>query len=254
VPWYEVVALLAAGMAAGTINVIVGSGTLITFPTLLFFGFPPLVANVSNGIGLVAGGLSGIQGYRKELVGQGGTLLRLAPFTLVGAVTGAMLLFWLPESAFDAIVPVLIGLALLLVLFGARLKVWAAGRHPDHDSGGRRLLLTVGVLFAAIYGGYFGAAQGVLMIGIMSALMATSLQRINGLKNVLVTLANAASSVVFIVMAPDRIDWTVVALIAAGSATGGAIGARVGRRLSPVVLRAVIVVIGVVAIGKMFVS
>ena len=133
-PWYEVVALLAAGMAAGTINTIVGSGTLITFPTLLFFGFPPLVANVSNTVGLVAGGLTGIHGYRRELVGQGGTLRRLVPVSFLGALTGAILLLKLPESAFNAIVPVLIAAALLLVLLGPRLQAWAAARHPDHDS------------------------------------------------------------------------------------------------------------------------
>ena len=98
-PWYEVVALLTAGMAAGTINTIVGSGTLITFPTLLFFGIPPLVANVSNTIGLVAGGLTGIHGYRAELTGQGSVLRRLVPASVVGAVTGAILLLELPESA-----------------------------------------------------------------------------------------------------------------------------------------------------------
>ena len=250
-PWYEVVALLAAGMAAGTINAIVGSGTLITFPALLFFGYPPLVANVSNTIGLVAGGLTGIHGYREELVGQGSTLRRFAPVSFIGAVTGAILLLKLPESAFDAIVPVLIAAALLLVLFGARLKAWSTARHPDQDSGGRRLLLIAGIFGAGVYGGYFGAAQGVLMVGILSALMTISLQRINGLKIVLVTLANAVAAVVFILVAPDRIDWSVAALIAVGSLAGGYVGARVGRRLSPVVLRAAIVVVGVLAIAKM---
>ncbi len=253
-PWYQVIALLAAGMAAGTINTIVGAGTLITFPTLLFFGYVPLVANVSNTVGLLAGGLAGIHGYRRELVGQGEVLRRLAPWSFLGALTGAILLLWLPESAFDAIVPALIAAALLLVLFGPRLKAWAAARHPDHDSGGRRVMLTVGVLGAGVYGGYFGAAQGVLMVGIMSALMVISLQRINGLKNVLVTLANAVAAVVFIVVAPDRVDWLVAALIALGSLVGGFVGARYGRRLSPVVLRRVIVVVGVVAIAKMLVA
>jgi uncharacterized protein len=250
VPWYEVVALLAAGMAAGTINAIVGSGTLITFPTLLFFGIPPLDANVSNTVGLVAGGLTGMHGYREELVGQGSTLRRLAPVTFIGAVTGAILLLKFPD-AFDAIVPVLIAAALVLVLFGARLNAWAAARHPDHDSLGRRLLLTAGIFGTGVYGGYFGAAQGVLMVGILSALMTISLQRINGLKIVLVTLANAVAAVIFILVAPDRINWPVAALIAVGSLAGGYIGARVGRRLSPVVLRGVIVVVGVLAIAKM---
>jgi len=251
VPWYEVIALLVAGMAAGTINTIVGSGTLITFPTLLFFGFPPLLANVSNTIGLVAGGLTGIHGYRRELVGQGDILRRLMPLSVLGAATGALLLLWLPESAFDAIVPVLIASALLLVLFGPRLKVWAAARHPDHETGGRRVLLTVGVFAAGVYGGYFGAAQGVLMVGIMSALITIGLQRINGLKNVLVTVANAVAAVIFILLAPEQIDWLVVALIAVGSLAGGYVGARVGRRLSPRLLRGIIVVVGVLAIVKM---
>jgi uncharacterized membrane protein YfcA len=253
VPWYEVVALLAAGMAAGTINTIVGSGTLITFPTLLFFGYAPLVANVSNTVGLVAGGLTGIHGYRAELVGQGPTLRRLVPVSFLGALTGAILLLKLPESAFDAIVPALIAAALLLVLFGPRLQAWAAARHPDHDSLGRRLLMSVGVYAAGIYGGYFGAAQGVLLVGIMSVLMTISLQGINALKNVLGTVVNSVAAITFMLVAWERINWPVAALIAAGALAGGYVGARVGRRLSPVALRGVIVVIGVVAIAKMVV-
>ena len=250
-PWYEVVALLAAGMAAGTINTIVGSGTLITFPTLLFFGFPPLVANVSNTVGLVAGGLTGIHGYRAELAGQGRTLRRLVPSSLLGAVTGAILLLVLPESAFNAIVPVLIGASLVLVVLGPRLQTWAAVRHPDHDSLGRQLVLTLGVFVAGVYGGYFGAAQGIMLVGIMSVLLTISLQRVNGLKNVLSTVVNTVAAVTFIIVAPDRINWAVAALIAVGALAGGYAGAKVGRRLSPVVLRGVIVVIGVVAIAKM---
>ena len=250
-PWYEVVALLAAGMAAGTINTIVGSGTLITFPTLLFLGFAPLVDNVSNAVGLVAGGLTGIHGYREELAGQGRTLRRLVPTSFLGAVTGAVLLLALPASAFDAMVPFLIAAALLLVLLGRRLQAWAATRHPDQESRGRRVLMTVGVFAAGVYGGYFGAAQGVLLVGILSALMTISLQHINGLKNVLVTVANAVAAVIFILVAPERINWSVAALIAVGALAGGYVGARVGRRLSPVVLRGLIVVIVVVAIANM---
>jgi uncharacterized protein len=250
VPWYEVIALLAAGMAAGTINTIVGSGTLITFPTLLFFGISPLVANVSNTVGLVAGGLTGIHGYRAELVGQGGTLRRLVPVSLLGAVTGAILLLKLPASAFNAIVPVLIGASLLLVLLGPWLQAWAAARHPDHDSAGRRVLITVGVFATGVYGGYFGAAQGILLVGIMSVLMTIGLQRVNALKNVLATVANAVAALTFMLVASERIIWSVAALIAAGSLAGGFVGARVGRRLSPVLLRALIVVVGVLAIVK----
>lgn len=249
-PWYEVISLLVAGMAAGMINTIVGAGTLITFPTLLFFGYAPLVANISNTVGLVAGGLTGIHGYRRELAGQGQVLRRLMPLSFLGAVTGAILLLWLPASAFDAIVPVLIAIGLLLVLLGPRLKAWAAARHQDHESTGRRALLAVGVFAAGVYGGYFGAAQGVLMVGIMSALMVISLQRINGLKNVLVTLVNAVAAVIFILVAAEKVDWAVAALIALGALAGGYLGARTGRRLSPAVLRGLIVVVGVISIVK----
>jgi uncharacterized membrane protein YfcA len=250
VPWYEVVALLAAGMAAGAINTIVGSGTLITFPTLLFFGFPPIVANVTNTVGLVAGGITGIHGYRAELSDQGPSLRRLVPASVLGSVTGAILLLKLPASAFESIVPVLIGVALLLVLFGPRLQGWAAARHPDHDSLGRRLVLAVGIFAAGVYGGYFGAAQGVLLVGIMSVMLTIRLQSINGMKNVLATVANAVAALVFILVAWDRINWAAAALIAIGALAGGYVGARVGRRLSPRVLRWVIVVIGVAAIAK----
>ena len=249
--WYEVIALLVAGMAAGTINTIVGAGTLITFPTLLFFGYPPLVANISNTVGLVAGGVTGIHGYRRELVGLRGVLRDLMPVSLVGAVTGASLLLWLPPAAFNAIVPVLIAAGLVLVLLGPRLQAWAAARHPDHDSGPRRLLLTAGIFAAGVYGGYFGAAQGVLLVGIMSALMTISLQRINGVKNVLATVANVVAALTFILLAPARINWAVAALIAIGALAGGYVGARFGRRLSPVMLRGLIVVVGVLAIAKM---
>lgn len=250
-PWFEVVALLVAGMAAGAINTIVGSGTLITFPTLLFFGYPPVVANISNTIGLVAGGLTGIHGYRAELAGQGSTLRRLVPVSFLGGVVGAILLLILPESAFEAIVPILIAAALLLVLLGRRLQAWAAARHPDQDSAGRRVLLTVGVFAAGVYGGYFGAAQGILMVGIMSVLMAVTLQRVNALKNVLVTVVNAVAAVTFMFVAWERINWSVAALIAVGSLAGGYVGARVGRRLSPGFLRGLIVAVGILAIAKM---
>jgi uncharacterized membrane protein YfcA len=173
------------------------------------------------------------------------------PLSFLGAVTGAILLLWLPASAFDAIVPALIGLSLVLVLLGPRVQAWAAARHPDHDSTGRRLLLMTGVFATGVYGGYFGAAQGVLMVGIMSALMTISLQNINGLKNVLSTVVNLVAALTFIIVAPELIDWAVAALLAVGALAGGYVGARTGRRLSPVMLRGVIMVVGVAAIAKM---
>ena len=250
----EVVAIILAGLAAGTINTIVGSGTLVTFPTLLFFGYPPVAANVSNSLGLVPGGMAGAWGYRHELRSLGPMLRKLAPASLVGSVLGAVLLLVLPPEAFETIVPVLIFIALLLVVFGPRLSRWAANQHADHLTPGRSVALILGILFAGMYGGYFGAAQGVLLLGIMSILLPLGIQQINGIKNVLGMIVNLVAAVVFLIVAPGVINWTVVLLISIGSLMGGFLGARVGRAMRPGLLRAVIVVIGTVAIINLLVD
>ncbi len=247
------VAVAVAGVAAGTINTIVGSGTLITFPTLLALGFPPVVANVSNNIGLVAGGLSGSWGYRRELSGQRGRLLRLGPASLLGGIAGAVLLLVLPSAAFEAIVPALLALALGLVLVQPRLQTLLQRRREQRTlapGAVHTTTLTAGVGLAGVYGGYFGAAQGVLLVGLLGSMLPESLQRVNATKNVLSLLVNAVSAVVFLLVARNRIDWLVVGLISAGSVVGGQLGAHTGRRLPPPVLRAVIVVVGLVAIVK----
>ena len=248
----EVLAILAAGMAAGTINTIVGSGTLVTFPVLLFLGFPPLSANVSNNIGLVAGGVSGSFGYRHELTGRAHTLQRLMPLSLVGSIIGAALLLVLPAAAFKAIVPALIVVALVLVLVGPRLQATGAAHH--HDESAPRWhawLIGVGVLVAGMYGGYFGAAQGVLLMGLFSALSTEPLQRLNGYKNVLSLIVNFVAAIMFVIFARDQINWVVALLIGIGAFVGGIIGARVGRRIPPTALRGLIILIGVIAIVKL---
>jgi uncharacterized membrane protein YfcA len=248
----DVAAIIAAGFAAGTINTIVGSGSLITFPTLLVLGYPPLTANVSNNIGLVPGGVSGSYGYRYELEGRSGTLWRLGPLSFLGSVVGASLLLVLPPEAFNAIVPVLIAIALVLVLIGPRVQRRAADRPPDEaQPSWHPWALGVGIFVAGAYGGYFGAAQGVLLMGIFSALSSEPLQRLNAYKNVLSSIVNAVAAVTFILFARDSIDWWVVLLIAVGSFVGGVVGARIGRRIPPAALRGLIVVIGVVAIVKL---
>ncbi|WP_137121605.1 sulfite exporter TauE/SafE family protein [Segeticoccus rhizosphaerae] len=246
----EALAILLAGMAAGTINVIVGSGTLITFPTLLFFGYPAVAANMSNSVGLVAGGFSGVYGYRAELRGQGHVLRQLVPASLAGGVTGALLLLGLPPDAFQAIVPVLIAIAALLVVLGPAIQRRSSAAHPDRQTPTRRWLLIGGVYLAGAYGGYFGAAQGVLLVGLMNVLMSAGLQRINGIKNVLSTVVNLVAAVTFMIVAWDQIRWEVAALIAVGSLIGGYVGARIGRKMPPWLLRSVIVLISVVAITK----
>ncbi len=245
------VIILVAGTAAGTINTVVGSGSLITFPTLVALGYPPLLANVSNNIGLVPGSLSGVYGYRRELVGQRDRLQRLVPASLVGGLAGSTLLLVLPSKVFQKVVVVLIAIALVLVVVQPVLSKRLAARRAEGGHGHRDVtpVLAGLVFFTGVYGGYFGAAQGIILIAILSIFLNDDLQRLNATKNVLAMTVNAVASVVFI--RTTEIDWKVVGTIAIGSTVGGQIGARVGRRLNPKVLRAVIVVVGLTALVRL---
>lgn len=287
---WGLVVVAAAGVAAGLINAVVGSGSLFTFPTLLALGVPSVTANVSNNIGLVPGNVAAAWGYRAELTGQRRRTATLVPASLLGSVVGAGLLLVLPARAFSAVVPVLIALSVVLVVLQPRLQAALRRRSaaaaqvagPASDTradaavddpaahgadvaapdGPPRVtaaagpaavspLLVAGVFVAGVYGGYFGAAQGVLLIGLLGSLVVETLQRLNGVKNVLALVVNATAALVFAVFASSRIAWPVVVAIAVGSTIGGLLGARVGRRLSPTVLRVVIACVGVAAIVRL---
>ena len=254
----EALAIFAAGGAAGAVNAVVGSGSLITFPTLLAFGIPPVVANVSNNVGLVSGNVSGAIGYRRELAGQRSRLIRLGVIAAAGSVAGAAALLSLPSSSFQVIVPALILISCVLVV----VQPWLSGRiiarrrlraeqpgaaQPGNERTG--LLLGAGVFASASYGGYFGAAQGVLVIGLLGTFLDESLQRINGAKNVLVAVVNGTAAIVYIAFA--HVAWLVALLIAIGSTLGGLVGARYGLRLPPLALRIFVVLIGVIAAVKL---
>jgi uncharacterized protein len=243
----EALAIFGAGAGAGAINSVVGSGSLITFPALLAFGYPPVLANVSNNIGVVPGNVSGVLGYRAELAGQRQRLLRLGAASVAGSLVGGLLLLELPPHAFQAAVPVLILVACGLVIVQPWVNRWLASRRNRDDrqrpNGGPALL--GGVFGTGIYGGYFGGAQGVLLIGLLGTFLDEGLQRINGAKNVLAGAANITAAVLFVLVA--QVNWVLVALIAAGSAIGGVIGARIGRRLPPVALRCLVVLVGAAA-------
>jgi uncharacterized protein len=242
-------AVLLAGTAAGTVNTIVGSGTLITFPVLLAVGYSPVLANVSNTVGLTPGSVSGAVGYRAELAGQRRRLTTLGLFSVLGGLTGAILLLTLPAGAFRAIVPVLIGLSLVLVVMQPRMARRLAATQADGGGPARGgTTMHAGVYGAGVYGGYFGAAQGVLLIGLLGVFLHEDLQRINAAKNVLAALVNATAAAVFVVVAD--VAWAAAGLIAVGSVLGGQLGASVGRRIPPAVLRALIVVVGALAIVK----
>jgi len=245
----EILAILLAGGAAGAINTIVGSGTLITFPTLIAFGVPPIVANASNTIGLVPGSLSGAWGYRRELKGQGARLLRFASASAIGGAIGAVLLFVLPDDAFAAIVPVLIVLGLVLVVTGPRISKGVARRREAKGGTLREhgpWWMWPVVTLTGVYGGYFGAAQGIILMAFLGIGLDETLQRLNAVKNLLVALVNGIAGVLFAIFVD--VDWLVVGLIGVGAIIGAQLGAAYGRRLPDNVLRGFIVVVGLAAL------
>ena len=241
-----VIAVLAAGLAAGAINAVVGSGSLITFPTLLAAGYSPLVANVSNTVGLVFGSVSAAVGYRRELRGQRVRVARLGVFSLAGGLTGALLLLALPQRVFESVVPALVLLAVALVVLQPWLGRVLAQRRSRP---GAAAALRAGVFAIGVYGGYFGAAQGVILLALLALLVEDSLQRLNGLKNALAAVVNGVAAVVFAIHSP--VAWEPALLIAGSSIAGGQLGAGLGRRLSPLLLRAVIVVGGLAVVVKL---
>jgi uncharacterized protein len=247
----EIVWIALAGLGAGAINTVVGSGTLITFPVLLAFGYAPVTANVSNTIGLVPGSVSGAIGYRRELSGQRARAVRLGCMSAAGGITGAVLLLVLPASTFATIVPGFIAAALVLTLAQPRLNRWLAAHELDLEHRAAPLVAAL-VYVTGVYGGYFGAAQGILLLAILGVSLAQSLQRTNALKNVLAGLVNGVAGVYFAFAA--HVDWGPAAIIAVGSVLGAQLGARYGRRLPPAALRMVIVVVGVSAIVRLLVT
>lgn len=229
--------IAVAGLWSGLINSIVGSGTLVTFPTLLWLGVPPLTANVSNNIGLVPGAITAMLGTRDEHHAAVRTFVRrLLPASILGSVVGAALLLLLPEGAFAAVAPFLVLVGVVLVVVGPRMTR-ARGGRPHH------VALLIGIVFATgVYGGYFGAAQGVILIAVLSVFASLSLREANALKNLLVGAVNLIAGVIFVFT--PHVDWAIVATIAVGSTVGAYIGARYGRRIPSPIYRAIIVVIG----------
>lgn len=278
-PGVEWLIIFGAGFAAGVVNVVVGSGTLLSFPLLVLLGYPPLVANISSTIGLIPGSASGVVAYRRELLNRKALVRVLLPASTAGGLLGALLLLLLPAEVFSAIVPWLIGIGIGLVLLGPILKRGdkertsvsggSVSQQPSLSgaSAGRRtmsvlpvssptlfpsttmtMVAVLGTLLLGIYGGYFGAAQGILLMGLLGVALSLGMQELNAIKNLSVLAVNAIAAAVFIIVSPGTINWVLVWLIAAGSACGGFVGGNVAKRLSPRFLRASIVVVGVIAI------
>jgi uncharacterized protein len=249
-------AIVAAGSAAGFMNSIVGSGTLISFPTLVGVGFGDIAANVANNIGLFPGSTSAAYGYRKELQGQRHRLIILSSASAVGAVIGAVLLFTLSKAAFTYIVPFLILIGVTLVLLQptivSKVKARQEAAARDGATVARREVspaLWLAVCAAGVYGGYFGAAQGVILIGVMGIFLQDELVRINAAKNVLAGVVGFVAAIVFV--AKGNVPWGAAGLVAIGSITGGLIGAKIGRRIPAPVLRGIVATVGIAAATKL---
>jgi uncharacterized membrane protein YfcA len=250
--------LIAAGMTAGLMNAVVGAGTLVTFPALLFLGYPPVLANVSNTVGLVPGSVMAAIGYRATLRGRGALVRRLLLATATGGTTGGALLILLPGRAFDAIVPWLLLLAAVLAAIqprvAAAIATRRAARGQGEETGGTGVTagVFVGILGTGVYGGYFGAAQGVILLVILGLALGGPINELNGVKNVLGGAANLMSALLFIVV--TEVDWTVAGLVAVGATIGGGLGGRYGRRLPSTALRALLVLIATIAAVSRFIG
>lgn len=243
-------AILGAGLGAGLVITAIGAGSLVSFPILLAVGLPPVVANVTNTVGLVPGNVTGTWGYRHELAGKRGLVVGVAATTAVGAVAGAVLLLVLPSESFARLAPWLILLASTLVavqpLISGALRRRAA-RLGVVPRGPRERLpgpLAAVASVVGVYGGYFGAGQGVMLVAFLALGLGERLQTVNALKNLAVLVANVVATVVFVWIAP--VDWRAAGLLALGSVVGGWLGAIVGRRLPGPVFRALVVVFGLV--------
>jgi uncharacterized membrane protein YfcA len=235
----ELLALAAAGAAAGVSNSLAGAGSLITFPTLLALGLPPVAANVTSTVGLVPGAAGGAIGYADLITEQRQRLIRLALPTLVGAVAGTVLLLITSNDTFEAIVPALVAGSCLLLLFQPRLTARIAHAGNEHSP-----FLSAGLIFSGAYAAYFGSAVGILLLGLLALFVADSMQHLNAIKILLAGIANLLAALAYAFLAP--VDWRYAVCLMVSSLIGGRLGANLARRVSGDVLRVGIALLGLV--------
>ncbi|WP_261796954.1 sulfite exporter TauE/SafE family protein [Corynebacterium provencense] len=275
----ELVAVFAAGFSAGAVNVVVGGGTLVSFPVLVLRGSPPVTATVANTVGIVPGSVVGAFGYRRELSARRKVVRALLPSSVAGGVAGSLLLLSLPGEVFTRVVPWLICTGTILVLLGPTVKrtvavrrsrLRTAGDGPGDGQGdgpgdgpgtadgklpaafssrGAAATAVVAAILLGIYGGYFSAAQGILLTGVLGVISRMDMQELNAVKNLTVAGVNLVAAAVFLVVSPELVDWSLAGTVACGAVCGGVVGVRVARLLSPAVLRAAVAVVGVAAVA-----
>ena len=247
---HELLILLAA-LVAGFINAIAGGGTLVSFPTLLALGIPPVVANVTNTIALVPGTIGGMWSQRKDFRSQYRRLLRLLPVSVTGGIVGGLLLLNTGESAFRNLIPFLILAATLLLGFQVQIKNWVISRighaHTEHHN---PVVMFSLVFFAAIYGGYFGAGLGVILMAVLGLVTDDSLNRLNFLKQAIGFAVNLSAAIYFAFS--GKVDWMIAFIMLFGSLTGGLIGGKVAGKMKPEILRWIVVAAGLIAATAFF--
>jgi uncharacterized membrane protein YfcA len=238
----DVALLLGAGLAAGTVNAVAGGGSLVTFPALLAVGLPPKPANFTNSVAMCPGYLASVYGSRHDLP-PGRETFSTLPTTVVGTLAGCLLLTATPAGAFQLIVPFLVLGAALVLAFQERLRRVVG--HP-HEMSARRRAVTLHTMvgLGAVYGGYFGAALGVMLVAGLGLVLDEVLARINARKNLISAVVGLVTVVVFALV--GTVDWVAVAVLAPATLTGGYLGARLARRMPTPVLRALIVTFGLV--------
>lgn len=252
----EALVVLAAGLGAGILSSTVGVASLLSFPVLVALGLPPVTANVSNTLGLVPGGLGGVVGYREEVREAGAIAKVIIVVCALGAILGAVLLLGLPPGVFEAVVPYLILFTCLLVGVQPRIARWLRARHERRHGetlSARHHMSPATTVFATVtgvYGGYFGAGAGVMMVAVLGIGTDLELRIVNGLKTLSLMVGNIVAGLIFVFVADPR--WDVAALLAAGSLVGGYVGARIGRKLPDAVFRWAVVAAGIVAALLLF--
>jgi uncharacterized membrane protein YfcA len=242
----------ATGVGSGVLSSTVGVASLLSFPVLVALGLPPVVANVSNTLGMIPGGMGGVVGYRHEVREAGPIAKVIVLVCALGAVAGAALLLGLPSGVFEAVVPWLILFTCLLVGAQPRISAWLRARNGERV-GVRHHMSPATTVFATItgmYGGYFGAGAGVMMVAVLGLGTDLELRIVNGLKTLSLMVGNIVAGLIFVVVADPQ--WDVVVLLAAGSLVGGYVGARIGRKLPDAVFRWAVVAAGVVAAVLLF--
>jgi hypothetical protein len=246
----DLVVLVVVAVVSGIVNAVAGGGSLLLFPALLAAGFSPLAANVTNSVVQSPGYVGLTLGSRPQLRGQRGRVLATAGVAVVGSLIGSLLLLVLPGAVFDAVVPVLVLLASVLLGVQPWLGRWIGNPQPGAPD--RRAILLPAVFFAAVYGGYFGGALGVILMAVLALTAHDDLRRLNAVKGVLSLIVSLVSLVVFAIGAP--VDWLVAALLAPSTLLGGFLGAKLAGKLPAPVLRATVVVVGLAVAVYLFVK